>query len=304
MDNFTLKQLRYFDAVVRHGHFGKAAADCAVSQPALSMQIRDLEAATGQTLLERGARSVRLTAFGERFASRAREILRSADDLADMARAASGMLAGGLRLGIIPTIAPYLLPAVISSLKARHPGLAMHLRETVTSRLIAELKEGRLDAAILALPVSEPSLAEQALFSENFLLVRPASEQNLPPPGAAGLSEMRLLLLEEGHCFRDQALSFCSVERSQPREVMDGSSLTTLVQMVAAGLGVTLLPEMAVALETRSSDVAVTPLAGAQPNRTIGMVWRQTSPLGEQMQAIAATVRQCAREAGIGQGAG
>ena len=165
-------------------------------------------------------------------------------------------MAGRLRIGVIPTVAPYLLPKVIGRLTALYPGLELSLRETVTPRLLQELQEGRLDCALVALPVSEPGLEEMALFSEAFVLVRPEADAARPVPDPAALREMRLLLLEEGHCFRDQALSFCAMSGVRAREVMDGSSLATLVQMVGAGIGVTLIPEMAVPVETRSAAVS------------------------------------------------
>jgi LysR family transcriptional regulator, hydrogen peroxide-inducible genes activator len=290
MMHATLRQLRYFDALARHCHFGRAAEACAISQPALSMQIRELEQTLGGVLLERGARQVGLTAFGEAVAQRVRDILRSVDELGDFARASRDRLVGRLRIGMIPTIAPYLLPAVIGNLARTHPELEIHVRETLTPKLIQELAEGRLDAAIVALPVSEPSLAEVALFAENFLLVRPSEDEGTPVPSGEALREMRLLLLEEGHCFRDQALSFCNMQSSPPREVLDASSLSTLVQMVSAGIGVTLIPEIAVAVETRSASVSVARFKNPQPSRTIGMVWRKTNPLARQLLQISEAV--------------
>ena len=290
MINVTLRQLRYFDALARHRHFGRAADACAVSQPALSMQIREMEQAVGGVLIERNARQVTLTTFGEDLLRRVRDILRSVDELGDFARASRDKLAGRLRVGMIPTIAPYLLPKVIETLARLHPELDIHIRETLTPKLIKEVAEGRLDTAIVALPVSEPSLTEVALFSENFLLVRPGEAAGTPVPSSEMLREMRLLLLEEGHCFRDQALSFCNMQSSPPREVLDASSLSTLVQMVGAGIGVTLIPEMAVAVETRSAPVTISRFKNPQPSRTIGMVWRKTSPLAGQLQQIAEVV--------------
>ncbi len=254
MMQMTLRQLRYFDALARHSHFGRAAEACSISQPALSMQIKEMEEILGGVLLERNARQVTLTKFGEEIIQRVREILRSVDELGDFARASRDRLAGRLRIGMIPTIAPYLLPKVIENLARLHPELDIHIRETLTPKLIKEVAEGRLDTAIVALPVSEPSLTEVACFSENFLLVRPGEDEGTPVPSHETLREMRLLLLEEGHCFRDQALSFCNMQSSPPREVLDASSLSTLVQMVGAGIGVTLIPEMAVAVETRSAQ--------------------------------------------------
>lgn len=294
MINLTLKQLRYFEALARRGHFGHAADDCAISQPALSMQIKELEESLGVELFERGARQVRLTNFGEEFALRVRDILRSVDELADLARAARDRLVGRLRIGVIPTIAPYLLPTILGNLTRMYDGLDIRVRETLTSNLIQELADGRLDTAIVALPVSEPSLTEVALFAEEFLLVRPAEDEGKPVPNRERLREMKLLLLEEGHCFRDQALSFCNFHSARPRELLDGSSLSTLVQMVGAGIGVTLIPEMAVAVETRSAPVSVARFESPRPSRTIGMIWRKTSPLAKQLLQISEVVRQSA----------
>lgn len=294
MKNVTLKQLRYVDALARHGHFGRAADICAVSQPALSVQIRDLEADLGLPLFERGSRQARLTAFGEDFVTRARAILQAVDELGELARAARNRLAGRLRLGVIPTIAPYLLPAILARLTAQHGDLDVHVRETVTPRLIEELSDGRIDAAIVALPVSEPAFTEVPLFEEHLVLVRPRDQSHLPAPGRAALRDMRLLLLEEGHCFRDQALSFCNLGAAQPRDGLDGSSLSTLVQMVGSGIGVTLIPEMAVPVETRSAPVAVARFQPPEPARTVGMIWRRTNPLADQLHEVAEIVRASA----------
>ena len=298
MLNVTIRQLRYFDSLARHGHFRRAAEACAISQPALSMQIKELEDALGGALMERNARQVALTRFGEELVERVRDILRSVDELGDFARASQDRLAGRLRIGMIPTIAPYLLPKVIENLARMHPEIDIHVRETLTPKLIQEVTEGRLDTAIVALPVSEPSLTEVALFKENFLLVRPGEDERTPVPSHAMLREMRLLLLEEGHCFRDQALAFCNMQSSPPREVLDASSLSTLVQMVGAGIGVTLIPEMAVAVETRSAPVSVARFRNPQPSRTIGMVWRKTSPLARQLLQISEVVCVSAGKAG------
>ena len=290
MANVTLRQLRYFDALARHVHFGRAAEACVISQPALSMQIKELEEALGAVLLERSARQVRLTQFGVEAAQRVRDILRSVDELGDVARASRERLLGRLRMGMIPTIAPYLLPAVIANLTRKYPEVDIHVREALTPKLLQELEDGRIDTAIVALPVSEPSLIEVALFAEHFLLIRPAEDEGTPVPSSKALREMRLLLLEEGHCFRDQALSFCKMHSSQPRELLDASSLSTLVQMVGAGMGVTLIPEMAVAVETRSASVSVDRFKNPQPSRTIGMIWRKTSPLARQLLQISEVV--------------
>ncbi|MDP7151476.1 MAG: LysR substrate-binding domain-containing protein [Paracoccaceae bacterium] len=291
MANFTLKQLRYFEALAKHGHFGRAADYCAISQPALSMQIKELEDALGSPLFERNAREVRLTGFGEEFSLRVRDILRSVDELGEMVLSARGRLAGRLRIGVIPTIAPYLLPKLIRDLNDRYSGVDLHVRETQTANLLSDLHEGRLDTAILALPISDPALHELTLFDEEFVLVRPRADAGKPVPDPERLSEMRLLLLEEGHCFRDQALSLCNIQPSVPKELFDGSSLTTLVQMVGAGLGVTLIPEMSVPLETRFAEVSVDRFPSATPARTIGMIWRKSSPLAPHLADMAEVVR-------------
>ncbi len=291
MNSLTLKQLRYFEALARMGHFGRAADVCAISQPALSMQIKELETHLGSVLFERGGAGVRLTTFGADFAPRARDILRSVDALDDLARAAQLGMMSRLRLGVIPTVAPYLLPKIIGAIGAAHQQMDIHLRETLTQNLLTELGDGRLDAAIVALPISEPSLIETVLFTESFVLVRPAHDAGKPVPSRASLREMRLLLLEEGHCFRDQALSFCNLSPARPREMMDGSALTTLVQMVGAGMGVTLIPQMAVAIEAGSAPVIIQHFAEPQPQRTIGMVWRKSSPLTAQLAQISGLVQ-------------
>ena len=289
-----MKHLRYFEALARLGHFGRAAEACSISQPALSMQIKELEDLIGAPLVERTTRQIMLTGLGEEFAERAREIIRSVDELSDLARASQHPLLGRLRIGVIPTIAPYLLPGVITALQARYPDLDLRPREAVTGKLINDLIEARLDAAIVALPISEPSLTEVGLFEEEFVLVRPSDEVDLPVPDATMLREMRLLLLEEGHCFRDQALAFCNLSPTATREMMEGSSLATLVQMVGAGIGVTLIPEMALPVETRSADVVLQRLGTPAPNRSIGMVWRKSSPLSRQLNDVADLVRQTA----------
>ena len=294
MLNLTFKQLRYFEALARHRHFGRAADACAISQPALSQQIRELEDSLGAALFERAARQVTITRFGEEFALRVHDILRSVDELEGLARASRDRLLGRLRIGVIPTVAPYLLPAIISHLTRMDAELEINVRETVTPKLIQELSEGRLDTAIVALPVSAPSFTEVALFSEDFVLVRPADDAGKPAPNVKALRGMRLLLLEEGHCFRDQALSFCNLHSARPRDLLDGSSLSTLVQMVSVGIGVTLIPEMAVAVETRLAPVSISRFKSPRPSRTIGMVWRRTSPLTKQLLLISDLVRQAA----------
>lgn len=289
----TIKHLRYFGALAQHRHFLRAAEACAISQPALSLQIKELETLLGAPLVERGSRQIRLTTLGEVFEKRAHRILLEVSELSDLARAAQGRLQGQLRLGMISTVAPYLFPPVIRRLLDEMPELDLRPRETTTDRLIEELTTGRLDAAVVALPTSETSLEEHFLFEEEFQLVRPAHytgdplrSPGLVPPG------MRLLLLEEGHCFREQALGYCSMKNDVAPDMLEGTSLATLVQMVEAGMGVTLIPTMAVARETAGSDVSVTRLSLPRPVRRIGMIWRASNPLAQQFREIASLIRE------------
>ena len=288
----SIKHLRYFAALAQHRHFGRAADACAISQPALSLQIKDLEELLGAQLVERDRRQIRLTSLGETFAGRAQQILRAVDELADLARASNPSLGGRLRIGMIPTVAPYLLPAVIRRLTERFPTVDLRPREAITGKLTEDLISGGLDIAVMALPASEPSLQDQPLFDEEFVLVRPLVDRHKPPPGIDSLREMRLLLLEEGHCFRDQALAFCNMAPGLSQDPMEGSSLATLVRMVGAGMGVTLIPEMAVAAETSVVEVSIARLAEPRPARRIGLVWRRTNPLARHFQEIGEIVRE------------
>lgn len=287
MNELTLKQLRYFQSLARWAHFGRAAEACEVSQPALSQQIKDLERILGAALVERGARQTHLTSLGAELAVRARDILRAVDELAQLARSVTETLSGKLRLGAIPTVAPYLLPALIQSIRQHYPKLELRPREAVTQKLLSDLLEARLDLAILALPTSESWLSEIPLVKEEFVLVRPLDEASKPVPRTSELRELELLLLEEGHCLRDQALSVCQISSSSPRDLMEGSSLSTLVQMVGAGIGITLIPEMAVAVETSSAPVAIARLPQPRPYRTIGMVWRKSNPIADKLTQMA-----------------
>lgn len=298
MLNLTMRQLRYFDALARLRHFGRAAEACSISQPALSEQIKEMESTFGGPLFERGARQVRVTGLGEALAERVRGILSAVDDLD--ALAASHQTLRRLRLGVIPTVAPYLLPGVLRDLAAAYPDLDVQVRETVTARLVEELGQGRIDAAVIALPAAGSGFMATALFEEAFLAVRPAAQAGEPPPDLARLADARLLLLEEGHCLRDQALSICGVDPRRPRDMLEASSLSTLVQMVGAGMGVTLIPETAVAVETRRAPVDVTRLAAPEPTRTVGLIWRKGSPLAKFLKDVGEMVRRAGEAARSG----
>ncbi|MRH77414.1 LysR family transcriptional regulator [Spiribacter sp. C176] len=286
MNDISLRQLRYFDALARHRHFGKAARDCSVSQPALSVQIRELETSLGATLVERGARQITLSSLGEALAERAHRILQEVDELTDLARASGNPLAGPLRFGVIPTIAPYLLPAFIQQLKQHYPALQLQPRESITETLLRDIAENRLDVAMVALPVADSSLHEAPLLTERFVLVRPAADADQPVPDLNTLRTMRLLLLEEGHCFREQTISYCNLRPRGGQTIMEASTLSTLVQLVGSGIGITLLPEMAIPIETAAASVSVTTLPDPQPTRRVGLVWRKNHPLSDSFTAL------------------
>ena len=287
MNELTLKQLRYFQSLAQHAHFGRAAEACEVSQPALSFQIKELETLLGGQLVERGTRQIHLTALGARLLVRAREILQAVDELSQEARCYSETLSGKLRLGAIPTVAPYLLPHLIHWLRESYPRLELRPREAVTQKLLSDLLDARLDVGIMALPVSESWLTEVPILTEQFVLVRPKADAHKQVPQTSALRDLELLLLEEGHCLREQALSVCQVSSSGPRDLIEGNSLSTLVQMVGAGIGVTLIPEMAISVETAAAPVSVARLGEPRPYRTIGLVWRKSNPIGDKLARLA-----------------
>jgi LysR family hydrogen peroxide-inducible transcriptional activator len=280
MVNISLRQLRYFDALAQSLHFGRAADQCAVTQPALSMQIQELEKEIGTILIERTRHGAKLTPEGEEVARRVASILTGVRDLADYARHSANLLTGRLRLGIIPTIAPYVLPKLLPVLRTELPDLDLHLRETQTQYLVEDLIAGRLDALLLALPVEHPDIDTLVLFEDAFVLALPGTRR-LPAKTIATqelFEDDRLLLLEEGHCLRDQALSFCELKQVEHLNTFGTTSLSTIVQMVANGLGVTLLPRMSLETEARRAGIQVLPFAPPEPHRKVGLAWRQSSP--------------------------
>ncbi|MCF2524054.1 hydrogen peroxide-inducible genes activator [Bradyrhizobium sp. G127] len=276
----SLKQLKYFDAVARSGHFGKAAAHCAISQPALSMQVQELERSLGVQLLERGRNGVILTEGGREIAQRAARVLADVRDIVDAARRQGDVLSGPLALGVIPSLAPYILPRLLPKIRDGFPDLDLHIRETQTQSLVGELVDGELDLLLLALPVEHPDVETVRLFDDRFLLAMATAHRMSDDVRATPdlLEGDKLLLLEEGHCMRDQALAFCNLQRVENINTFGASSLSTLVQMVANGLGMTLLPEIAVPLETRHGDIHLMRFADPEPQRVIGLAWRKSSP--------------------------
>ncbi len=294
MVNVTLKQLRYFDALSRELHFGRAAEACSVTQPALSMQIQEFEASLGLPLLERTRSGVQLTPQGAEVAQRAASILSDVRDLIQTAQSKGAVLSGGLRLGVIPSIAPYLLPPLLPLLREVYPDLELHVRETQTHTLLQELADGKLDVLLLALPVKQADIETLDLFDDRFLLALPMDRAFSGEMRATSdfVGKEQLLLLEEGHCLRDQALTYCELQQVKSINTYGASSLSTIVEMVSAGFGITLLPEVAVPMESRGRQMQLIRFVDPQPTRKIGLVWRATSPRKTDFQELAALVKR------------
>jgi LysR family hydrogen peroxide-inducible transcriptional activator len=282
----TLRQLRYLTALHAHRHFGRAADACAVTQPALSMQIRELEREVGVELVERRPGDVAFTEIGIEVVRRAEQVLASTRDLMDFARHGGRLLTGRLQLGVIPSLAPYVLPQILPALQRRYPDLRVELRETQTKGLLEELNGGALDVVLLALPVEEPELTSMPLFEDPFLLAVPATDERTAgaPIGARDIDQQNLILLEEGHCLRDQALAYCTGARGDVR--LGATSLATVMQMVANGYGITLLPSVAVDVEVRDERVKLLRFSDPAPGRIVGLAWRRTSPRQRDFTAL------------------
>jgi LysR family hydrogen peroxide-inducible transcriptional activator len=276
----TLRQIRYLVALADEGHFGRAAAAVNVSQPALSVQIREMETALGGRLVERRSRSVVVTPFGREVVRRARRIAQDVRELRQVARWERG-LGGRLRLGVIPTVAPYLLPAALPALRSRDLALDLGVREARTGTLLQELDEGALDAIVVALPVEGEDLVTETLFDDKFLLA--GSDRQIAAlagarPKADSVDPERLLLLDEGHCLADQTLAACALSREDTRLDLRAASLSTLCRLVSEGFGLTFVPEIAVRAETGAAPgLAVARFGEPQPGRRIGLVRRKLS---------------------------
>jgi len=290
----SLRQLQYAVAVADARSFRRAAEQCGVSQPSLSAQLAQLEGALGVRLFERDRRRVLLTAAGEELIERARRVLVDADDLVDAARRMSDPLAGTLAIGVIPTVSPYLLPTAAPAIQRAHPRLTVRWREDKTENLARDLHAGRLDAALLALEADLGGpLQREVIGRDPFMLATPRAHKLAKGSRPATLGDLRgapLLLLDDGHCLRDQALAVCRGARTDEL-AFRATSLPTLAQMVSAGAGVTLLPRMSVATESRRAHIAVRPLADERAFRTLALVWRPTSPSGPSLRKLAATIR-------------
>ena len=286
----TLKQLQYLVALKDAGHFGRAADACFVTQSTLSAGLRELETLIGVVLVERTRRVVRFTPLGEQIAAKARRVLREAEELGDLARAAGRPLSGEMRMSVIPTIAPFLLPRILPRLRRDYPELKLYLREEPSAAACDSLHNGRADCILLALPYACGDVATQPLFDDRLYLAFPETDRQaaFSTVRPEDIDEARLLLLEDGHCLKDHALAACNRPELRAEATMLGTSLHTVVQMVDNGLGVTILPEMAVAGGILDhTSIAARPLEAEHPSRTIALAWRRASPRERDFQLLA-----------------
>ena len=293
----TLKQLQYLVALKDQGHFGRAAESCFVTQSTLSAGLREIESLIGVTLVERTRRVVRFTPLGLRIAEKARRILREAEELADMARAAGKPLSGELRMGVIPTIAPFLLPSLLPRLRAAYPDLKLYLREETSQAACDSLHRGQLDCVLLALPYACGEVDSAELFEDRLFVAFPPGMSQEPPavvhPGS--FDENKLLLLEDGHCLKDHALAACNRPGLRAEAAMLGTSLHTLVQMVDNDLGLTMVPAMAIdAGILKGTGVIARPLESEYAARRIALIWRKSSPREKEFQLLADALKSVA----------
>lgn len=293
----TLKQLQYLVALRDHGHFGKAAEACFVTQSTLSAGLRELESLIGITLVERTRRVVRFTPLGLSIADKAQRVLREAEELSEMARAAGKPLSGEMRMGVIPTIAPFLLPHILPKLRTDWPDLKLFLREETSPAACDSLQRGQIDCILLALPYSCGEVDSAELFDDRLFVAFPEGEPENPPKQISPetIDEGKLLLLEDGHCLKDHALAACNRPELRAEARMMGTSLHTLVQMVENGLGTTMLPEIAIdAGILRDTHIVARPLDAEHPSRTIALVWRKNSPREKDFRLLADAMREAA----------
>jgi len=277
----SLKQLRYLCAVAEHRHFSKAAEACHVTQSTLSAGVQELESQLGVVLFERNKKQVLITPLGERLISHARNILGDVEDFVRVARSHEEALSGDIRLGVIPTVGPFILPEILKNLRSKYSRLKLYLKEDLTSRLTDKLQQGQLDLVLMAFPYAMPEMETQLLFDDEFQLLLPPEHrlEKLSSIRQKHLQGERLLLLEEGHCLRDHALEACKLDNSQMDLVYEGTSLHTLVQMVANGLGITLLPEIAVQANIiGDTGLQLRRFKDETVRRQIGLAWRKSDP--------------------------
>ncbi|CAM3022833.1 MULTISPECIES: hydrogen peroxide-inducible genes activator [Sphingomonas] len=293
----TLKQLQYLVALQDHGHFGRAADACFVTQSTLSAGLRELETLIGVTLVERTRRVVRFTPLGERIADKARRVLREADELGDMARAAGRPLSGEMRMSVIPTIAPFMLPHILPRLRRDYPDLKLFLREEPSGPACERLHNGRTDCVLLALPFACGEVTAEPLFDDRLFVAFPTDDEHTPPSAipASAIDETRLLLLEDGHCLKDHALAACNRPELRAEATMLGTSLHTIVQMVDNGLGMTMLPEMALRSGILdNTHITARPLDAENAMRKIALVWRRASPREKDFRLLAQVLAEAA----------
>ncbi|MCH7672285.1 MAG: hydrogen peroxide-inducible genes activator [Proteobacteria bacterium] len=290
----SIKQLKYLCAVAEHKHFSKAAAACHVTQSTLSVAIQDLESKLGVVVFERNKKAVLITPLGEKLLHQARGILGAVEDFVSLARANEGALSGEIRLGVIPTIGPFILPPILKNLRKSYPKLKLYLKEALSAQLLLQLQQGRLDLIMLAFPYAMPDMETVSLFRDEFLLCLPPGHK-LEKAKQVKQQQLRgesLLLLEEGHCLRDHALEACKLQSADTDLVYQGTSLHTLVQMVANGLGVTLLPEMAVQANVLGdTHLQLKHFSSENVSREIGMAWRRSDPRRDDYLLLAEFVQ-------------
>lgn len=290
----TLKQLQYLVALKESGHFGRAADACYVTQSTLSAGIRELESLIGVTLVERTRRVVRFTTLGDRIVEKAHRVLREAEELAAIAQASGKPLCGELRMSVIPTIAPFLLPRLLPQLRADKPELKLYLREETSQAAVESLRHGHVDCVLLALPYATGDVESEILFSDALFVAFPKDDPRDPPESIAPemIDEARLLLLEDGHCLKDHALAACNRPELRAEATMMGTSLHTLVQMVDNGLGLTMLPEMAIRGGIlNNTHITARPLRSANASREIALIWRKNSPREKEFRMLADILR-------------
>ena len=291
----TIRQLRYFEALADTLHFGRAARQLNISQPALSAQIASMEDGFGGPLFDRRPSGVLLTADGAALLGRVRRLLTDFRDIEGLGTAHGEVLGGRLRLGLIATVAPYLLPPLLPRLARDHPRLECEIRESVTDSLVRDVMQGDLDGVVLALPLEEPGLVPIELFEDRFHLAVPAdgSERFQGTVSIRTLASERLILLEEGHCLRDQALKICELVEASQLASLGATSLTTILRMVAGGLGATLIPEMAVEAESRGGGIRILPFEDPAPTRKLALAFRPTTARRRDFEALAVIIRDC-----------
>jgi LysR family hydrogen peroxide-inducible transcriptional activator len=290
----TIKQLQYLVALHEHGHFGRAAEASFVSQSTLSAGIRELESLLGVTLVERSRRVVRFTPLGEQVVAKAHRLLREAEELADLVQASGKPLTGELRMSVIPTIAPFLLPRMLPRLRKERPNLKLFLREETSDHAVESLHHGRADCVLLALPFATGEVEMEHIADDRLFIALPKNDPRDPPDFVPPdmIDEGRLLLLEDGHCLKEHALAACNRPELRASATMIGTSLHTLVQMVDNGLGLTMLPEMAIdAGILHETEVVARPLKAKKASREIALIWRKNSPRGDEFRLLAKELR-------------